>query len=58
MTPPHPGHYSGYPRYKALEIDAICGLDARGFVLGPPIALGMKKPFFMMRKPGNAFAIG
>ena len=72
-------------RYKALDIDSICGLDgewatggvascltlhrpremhahistythththtARGFVLGPPIALGMKKPFFMMRKP-------
>uniref|UniRef100_A0A7S2FK39 adenine phosphoribosyltransferase n=1 Tax=Florenciella parvula TaxID=236787 RepID=A0A7S2FK39_9STRA len=40
-------------RYKALDIDSICGLDARGFVLGPPIALGMKKPFFMMRKPGK-----
>ena len=30
-------------RYKALEIDSVCGLDARGFVLGPPIALAMKK---------------
>ena len=38
---------------KALEIDAVCGLDARGFVLGPPIALGIKKPFFMMRKKGK-----
>jgi len=28
-------------------------LDARGFVLGPPIALALKKPFFMMRKKGK-----
>jgi adenine phosphoribosyltransferase len=40
-------------RYIALEIDVICGLDARGFVLGPPIALAMKKPFVMMRKAGK-----
>jgi len=29
------------------------GLDARGFVLGPPIALALKKPFIMMRKKGK-----
>jgi adenine phosphoribosyltransferase len=40
-------------RYTALEIDVVVGLDARGFVLGPPIALGMKKPFVMMRKKGK-----
>jgi adenine phosphoribosyltransferase len=28
-------------------------LDARGFVLGPPIALALKKPFIMMRKKGK-----
>lgn len=28
-------------------------LDARGFVLGPPIALALKKPFVMMRKKGK-----
>ena len=28
-------------------------MDARGFVLGPPIALAMKKPFVMMRKKGK-----
>ena len=28
-------------------------LDARGFILGPPIALALKKPFIMMRKPGK-----
>ncbi len=28
-------------------------IDARGFVLGPPIALKLKKPFYMVRKPGK-----
>ena len=40
-------------RYTALEVDVIAGLDARGFILGPPIALAMKKPFIMMRKKGK-----
>jgi adenine phosphoribosyltransferase len=40
-------------RYRELEIDVICGLDARGFILGPPIALALQKPFVMMRKKGK-----
>ena len=40
-------------RYKNENITSICGLDARGFVLGPPLALALKKPFFMLRKPGK-----
>jgi len=40
-------------RYQKLDIDSICGFDARGFVLGPPIALALKKPFFMLRKKGK-----
>ncbi|KAL3763212.1 hypothetical protein ACHAW5_005172 [Stephanodiscus triporus] len=36
-----------------LAIDSIAGLDARGFVLGPPIALALKVPFIMMRKAGK-----
>jgi adenine phosphoribosyltransferase len=40
-------------RYTALECDCIAGLDARGFVLGPPIALALKKPFLMIRKKGK-----
>merc|ERR1712194_205072 len=35
------------------NIDIVAGLDARGFVLGPPIALCLKKPFVMMRKKGK-----
>ena len=40
-------------RYSNLAVDAIAGLDARGFVLGPPIALALKKPFIMLRKKGK-----
>lgn len=41
-------------RYRdAVQIDVIAGLDARGFVLGPPIALALQKPFVMMRKAGK-----
>jgi adenine phosphoribosyltransferase len=40
-------------RYTGMEFDAIAGLDARGFVMGPPIALALKKPFIMIRKKGK-----
>mmetsp|Transcript_58931 Transcript_58931/g.133428 ORF Transcript_58931/g.133428 Transcript_58931/m.133428 type:complete len:317 (+) Transcript_58931:121-1071(+) len=40
-------------RYRTLDVDSIGGLDARGFVLGPPIALALNKPFFMLRKSGK-----
>lgn len=40
-------------RYQAIGIDSVAGLDARGFILGPPIALALKKPFIMMRKKGK-----
>eukprot|EP00536_Pseudo-nitzschia_multiseries_P003368 jgi/Psemu1/185724/e_gw1.52.120.1 len=40
-------------RYGAIGIDSVAGLDARGFILGPPIALALKKPFIMMRKKGK-----
>ena len=40
-------------RYASLNIDKIVGLDARGFILGPPIALALRKPFVMVRKAGK-----
>ncbi len=36
-----------------LNISFQISLDARGFILGPPIALALKKPFIMMRKEGK-----
>jgi adenine phosphoribosyltransferase len=40
-------------RYAGMDVDCIGGLDARGFLLGPPLALALKKPFFMLRKKGK-----
>lgn len=40
-------------RYQHHSIDVIAGLDARGFILGPPLALALRKPFIMMRKKGK-----
>jgi len=40
-------------RYRNFEFDSIFGFDARGFVIGPPIALALKKPFYMLRKKGK-----
>ena len=40
-------------RYRGKKVDSIGGFDARGFVLGPPLALALKVPFFMLRKPGK-----
>lgn len=40
-------------RYKDYQLDAIAGLDARGFVMGPPIALALNLPFIMIRKEGK-----
>ncbi|XP_066587063.1 adenine phosphoribosyltransferase [Prorops nasuta] len=36
-----------------LEIDAIVGLDSRGFLLGPLISMEIEKPFFPIRKKGK-----
>lgn len=40
-------------RYKNKNIDAICGLDSRGFVFGSALAYEMKLPFVMIRKKGK-----
>lgn len=37
----------------SITLTLFYSLDARGFVLGPPIALALKKPFIMMRKQGK-----
>jgi adenine phosphoribosyltransferase len=44
-----------YPSYPSIYLvfSSSNSLDARGFILGPPIALALKKPFIMMRKEGK-----
>lgn len=40
-------------RYKPLNVDAVVGIEARGFILGAAIAFELKKPFIPIRKPGK-----
>jgi adenine phosphoribosyltransferase len=40
-------------RYKDYKLDAIIGLDSRGFVFGTAIAYEMNLPFVMVRKAGK-----
>lgn len=40
-------------RYKNLALDAIVGLDSRGFVFGTALAYEMNLPFVMIRKKGK-----
>ncbi|XP_057291013.1 adenine phosphoribosyltransferase-like [Hydractinia symbiolongicarpus] len=35
------------------EVNAIAGLDARGFLIGPSIAVNLNKPFIPVRKQGK-----
>lgn len=43
------------------NVDAIVGLDARGFLIGPCIAIKLNKPFVPIRKkgklPGDCFSV-
>ncbi|CAI9115949.1 OLC1v1016967C1 [Oldenlandia corymbosa var. corymbosa] len=38
-------------RYKDQKIDVVAGIEARGFIFGPPIALAIGAKFVPMRKP-------
>lgn len=38
---------------EAKDADVIVGPDARGFLFGIPLAMKLKKPFVMVRKPGK-----
>eukprot|EP00968_Pinguiococcus_pyrenoidosus_P025153 scaffold5546_cov247-Pinguiococcus_pyrenoidosus.AAC.3 len=40
-------------RYRDQELTSIGCIDARGFVLGPPVALALGLPCFMLRKKGK-----
>ena len=36
-----------------LKIDGIAGIESRGFLIGPSIAMALKVPFIMIRKKGK-----
>ncbi|GAB6138289.1 adenine phosphoribosyltransferase [Halanaerobaculum tunisiense] len=40
-------------RYQEEEIDLVIGIEARGFLIGAPLALEMNKGFVPVRKPGK-----
>jgi adenine phosphoribosyltransferase len=40
-------------RYVDQEIDAVVGVESRGFIVGAPLALALGCAFIPMRKPGK-----
>lgn len=40
-------------RVKDIDFDYIAGIEARGFLLGMPMAYNLNKPFIPIRKPGK-----
>lgn len=40
-------------RYQNQKIDAIVGMESRGFIFGAPLALKMEIPFVLVRKAGK-----
>lgn len=39
--------------YKDVEIDYVVGIEARGFIIGTPLAYALNKGFIPVRKPGK-----
>tara|TARA_Y100000816_G_C26079942_1_gene569046 strand:- start:1211 stop:1732 length:522 start_codon:yes stop_codon:yes gene_type:complete len=42
-----------YNEFKDSKIDAIVGVESRGFIFGSPLALKLKTKFVLARKPGK-----
>ena len=40
-------------RYTPMHLDAIVGIESRGFVFGAPLAYAMDLPLALARKPGK-----
>ena len=40
-------------RYEADSIDVVLGIEARGFLIGAPLAYRLQKPFVPVRKEGK-----
>jgi adenine phosphoribosyltransferase len=39
--------------YESKQIDVVVGIEARGFILAPTVAYGLKAGFVPVRKPGK-----
>ncbi len=42
-----------YERYKDSDVDAVLGIEARGFVIGAPLAVSLGVGFIPLRKVGK-----
>jgi len=42
-----------YERYKEQAIDAVAGIESRGFLFGFPLAMRLGIPFILIRKEGK-----
>lgn len=42
-----------YRLYKNQGIDAVAGIESRGFLLGYPLAMALDVPFILIRKKGK-----
>lgn len=40
-------------KYEDIDIDYVVGIEARGFLIGTPIAYALNKGFIPIRKPGK-----
>jgi adenine phosphoribosyltransferase len=42
-----------YHNYKSKGIDAVAGIESRGFLFGYPLAMRLNVPFILIRKKGK-----